>query len=89
MCYESYFFSERINLFSENKTNPDTTIVAFSFLNCCGFNWDFGGFVQLGFQRISKEEDKEETGIAKELLKSHTNIHPYSDALGTWASYVD
>lgn len=86
VCYESCFFSEMINLFSENKTNPDTTIVAFSSLNCYGFNWDFGGLVQLIFQRISKEEDEEETGTAKQLL---TTTHPCFDALGTWDSYVD
>lgn len=77
VCYESCFFSGMTNLFSENKTNPDTIVVAFSFLNCCGFNWDLGGFVQLVFQRVSKEEDEEEIGIAKQLLTTthkHTSL---------------
>lgn len=79
VCYESCFFSGMINLSSENKTNPDTIVVAFSFLSWCGFNWDFGRFVQLVFQRVSEEEDEEEAGTAKQLL---TTTHKHTSLFG-------
>lgn len=68
------------------KVKPtQNTTVAFSFLNCCGFNWDFGGFVQLALQRLSKEEGKAGTGNTNNSSQPHTHTHTHSDVLGTKA----